>query len=155
MEPRTSPRVDLRIGDAERRRAVADLQRHYVDGRLSADELGERTARAYAARTRGDLVALLLDLPPSPGAAPAGDGRRHPVRGQRPADVRAHAGSYVLVMALLVAIWLLTTPGGYFWPIWPMLGWGVGVASHGLARSCGPRRHARHDEALPVRPASR
>ena len=22
---------------------------------------------------------------------------------------------------------------GYFWPIWPMLGWGIGLASHGLA----------------------
>jgi hypothetical protein len=36
-------------------------------------------------------------------------------------------------MALLVTIWLLTTPGGYFWPVWPMLGWGFGLASHGLA----------------------
>lgn len=46
---------------------------------------------------------------------------------------RAHATSYVLVMALLVMIWLMTSPGGYFWPMWPMLGWGIGLASHGLA----------------------
>lgn len=36
-------------------------------------------------------------------------------------------------MALLVTIWLLTTSSGYFWPVWPMLGWGIGLASHGLA----------------------
>ena len=32
-------------------------------------------------------------------------------------------------MALLVVIWALTG-AGYFWPIWPMLGWGIGVLSH-------------------------
>ena len=45
---------------------------------------------------------------------------------------RSHVTSYVLVMGLLVAIWALTSPGGYFWPIWPMLGWGIGIAAHGL-----------------------
>jgi hypothetical protein len=54
----------------------------------------------------------------------------------------------VIVMAFLVVIWLLTSPGGYFWPIWPMLGWGIGLASHGLASlwggsngSGGPQAH--------------
>ena len=49
-------------------------------------------------------------------------------------------------MALLVTIWLLTTPGGYFWPVWPMLGWGIGLASHGLATRVGSARarHRRH-----------
>ena len=32
-------------------------------------------------------------------------------------------------MALLWTIWLVTG-AGYPWPIWPMLGWGVGVAGH-------------------------
>ena len=37
--------------------------------------------------------------------------------------------SYLLVNTMLVAIWYLTSgPGSYFWPIWPMLGWGIGVA---------------------------
>lgn len=36
---------------------------------------------------------------------------------------------YVIVNALLVAIWFFTLGiGGYFWPLWPMLGWGVGIA---------------------------
>jgi len=33
------------------------------------------------------------------------------------------------VIALLWLIWLVTG-AGYPWPIWPMLGWGVGVAGH-------------------------
>jgi hypothetical protein len=44
-----------------------------------------------------------------------------------------HARSYVLVNLLLVAIWAVTMPGGYFWPVWPLLGWGVGLVGHAMA----------------------
>ena len=40
-----------------------------------------------------------------------------------------HSVVYVLVNALLVAIWM-TTGRGYFWPIWSIAGWGVGLAAH-------------------------
>lgn len=47
-------------------------------------------------------------------------------------EFRTHLTVYWLVMTLLMAIWLITTGWGeYFWPIWPMLGWGLGVAIHG------------------------
>lgn len=31
------------------------------------------------------------------------------------------------VNAILVVIWWLTTPSGYFWPMWVMFGMGIGV----------------------------
>ncbi len=143
-------RSQLRAGDADRRQVADELQRHYVAGRLSADELQERVRQAMAARTFGDLDALLRDLPrestppPAPTAADAGAAAspapaQPPPTAERggpltPPDVRAHATSYALVMVLLVAIWLFTTPGGYFWPIWPLLGWGIAVAAHALSR---------------------
>lgn len=37
---------------------------------------------------------------------------------------------YVVVNAFLWLIWL-TGDGGYPWPIWPALGWGIGVALNG------------------------
>lgn len=43
-----------------------------------------------------------------------------------------HLTSYAIVMAALVMIWLVSG-GGYFWPIWPMLGWGIGLAFHAAA----------------------
>ena len=49
--------------------------------------------------------------------------------------LREHVSDYVQVMALLVVIWALTG-AAYFWPVWPMLGWGIGVLSH--ARSVRP-----------------
>jgi hypothetical protein len=42
-------------------------------------------------------------------------------------DFRNHLAAYLIVNALLVVIWA-ASGGGYFWPVWPMLGWGVGVA---------------------------
>jgi hypothetical protein len=47
-------------------------------------------------------------------------------------DFWNHALVYVLVNGLLVAVWAITNSGGYFWPIWPLLGWGIGLAMHAL-----------------------
>jgi hypothetical protein len=46
---------------------------------------------------------------------------------------RAHAIAYVLVNAGLVAINLIQTPNGYFWAVWPIIGWGLGLAAHYIA----------------------
>ena len=37
--------------------------------------------------------------------------------------------SYVLVNTFLVGIWYFTSGrhDGHFWPIWPILGWGLGL----------------------------
>lgn len=44
-------------------------------------------------------------------------------------DFRGHVFIYVAVNAMLVAIWAITG-GGFFWPIFPILGWGVGVVAN-------------------------
>ncbi|MBP1632625.1 MAG: hypothetical protein H6Q11_913 [Acidobacteria bacterium] len=41
-----------------------------------------------------------------------------------------HVVIYVLVNSLLVVIWAVTNEGTYFWPMWPLLGWGIGLAMH-------------------------
>ncbi|MEI6265972.1 MAG: 2TM domain-containing protein [Sphingobacteriia bacterium] len=39
--------------------------------------------------------------------------------------------SYIIVNSFLVGIWFLSSNHyTYFWPIWPMLGWGIGIAFH-------------------------
>lgn len=54
---------DLRASDTERERVATRLRRAFGEGRLTAAEFEERTAAAYAARTRGDLADLTTDLP--------------------------------------------------------------------------------------------
>lgn len=70
----------LRVSDADRDMAIAELSTHFQAGRLTADEFEERTGQALQARTAADLAALFADLPrqqaltsPAPSApAPAG-----------------------------------------------------------------------------------
>src|SRR5947207_3440864 len=42
---------------------------------------------------------------------------------------KIHVAVYASVNFPLIAIWA-ATGGGYFWPIWPILGWGIAVACH-------------------------
>ena len=42
-------------------------------------------------------------------------------------DFYGHLLVYALVNGVLVAIWAMTALHGFFWPIFPILGWGIGV----------------------------
>jgi hypothetical protein len=54
---------DWLAGSADRERTVGVLRAGFTEGRLTQDELDDRVARAYAARTYRDLWALSADLP--------------------------------------------------------------------------------------------
>ena len=103
--------VPVRIGDAERDRAVADLGDHFAAGRLTREEFDDRVDQAMAARFDNDLQPLFVDLPraePMP-AQPAGP----------PSTLRAGWPlllwwlPLLLVGAVVVAV-LLSAP----WLIW-------------------------------------
>jgi Domain of unknown function (DUF1707) len=121
---------ELRASDADREGTADRLRRAAGEGRLSADELEERLEAAFAARTAGELAPLVADLPPDAiGRAPRGGParRHHGCRAHRRAGRpggRGELRSWAATSILLVAIWALTG-AGYFWPIWPILGWGV------------------------------
>ena len=61
----------LRVSHGDRDEVAEQLRVAAGDGRLTADELDERLETALTARTYGELEALLVDLPASPGAGPA------------------------------------------------------------------------------------
>jgi hypothetical protein len=63
----------MRVSDAEREAAAAELREHFASGRLDQEELDERLSAVFAARTRGELSALFTDLP-SAGPVRAGAG---------------------------------------------------------------------------------
>lgn len=44
-------------------------------------------------------------------------------------SVQIHLSVYIVVNLLLVAIWFFTSRD-YFWPIWPFLGWSIGLFFH-------------------------
>jgi 2TM domain len=45
--------------------------------------------------------------------------------------LQAHALAYVTVNVLLTALWLFTSGGEiFYWPMFPLFGWGIGLAFH-------------------------
>jgi len=41
---------------------------------------------------------------------------------------------YVFVNTFLIAVWYFSSgPGAYFWPVWPIIGWGFGILMQYLA----------------------
>jgi len=67
---------DWLAGSADRERTVGVLRAGFTEGRLTQDELDDRIARAFAARTYRDLWALTADLPA--GALPYPPGLPYP-----------------------------------------------------------------------------
>jgi hypothetical protein len=124
----------LRIGDAERDAAAADLGEHYVAGRLTLDELHERLGAVFSAKTYGQLARVMADLPgsrrltstaraawtASPSGFPPSRGGRHHAT---PSD---RAGRFAALSLLILAmmIWLFTAllfakHGFYYRPMGP------------------------------------
>ena len=126
--------ADIRVSDAEREQHADLLREHAAQGRLTVDELDERLDRVYAARTHGELAPVVGDLP-----AP-----RRPRAPRRPLYERPELAAFVAVNLMLIVIWA-ATGAGYFWPIWPLLGWGLGLI--GGPRYCWPMGHRHRPRA--------
>jgi hypothetical protein len=123
----------LRVSDTEREHAANRLREHAAAGRLTIDELDGRLETALAAQTQGQLGALFEDLPAQAPHEPSSRARNKAL------GLRIHAGAYLAASLAMIAIWAATGMG-YFWPLWPILGWGIGVASHTGAWGLGRRR---------------
>jgi hypothetical protein len=105
--------ANLRASQDERERVVDRLRTHAGEGRLELHELEERIETALHARTRGELTALLSDLP------------RLPERVDRTPAQRAiaRASWVVALLPLFVAIALFSlAPPIIAWMGWPILG---------------------------------
>jgi uncharacterized protein DUF1707 len=141
----------IRASDAERERTVAQLNQHHVDGRLTAEEFSDRVESALAARTRGELDALLTDLPApverapveqAPVAAGGGPGWRP----SRPAIVAMTLLGIALLVGM-IASWVRGPGPPYFFfpffPLFPLIFWGFLLARLAgfLGRQAGRRDH--------------
>ena len=126
---------NLRASDAEREHHAQLLREHAAQGRLTVDELEERLDRVYAARTVGELAPVVGDLP-----APR---RPRPAARRRPAWRQTELGAFLAVNLVLIVIWA-ATGAGYFWPIWPLLGWGIGLIA---PWGCWPAPHRHRPRA--------
>ncbi len=116
----------VRIGDAERDEALDKLGDHFAAGRLTREELDERTEQAMGARFESDLEQIFRDLPDRPRAVVA---RR--TRPQRGAGLSAAVVVLVPLLVLAVTASLILHGAVFFGPvIWLLLLSGMGRRYH-------------------------
>jgi hypothetical protein len=137
-------RTTLRASDQDRDQVAERLRQAAAEGRLLAEELEHRLARALRARTYGELDPLVADLPvPRSGAL---------VRRTRlsPALVVVGFALGAVVAVAMVAVAIMLVTGLFFiWGFWALIAWWF----FSRGRWAG-RRHYRHTR-YPVRTATR
>ena len=128
----------LRASDADRERTASLLREHHAQGRLTPEEFNERVDRMFAAKTIGDLDALLADLPaidlyrlPAAGIRPAPPGALRPRgsavvrRGEGAISPRGAAtwATWAAISSALFVAWLGIglVSGGAAWIPWFLL----------------------------------
>jgi hypothetical protein len=139
------PEPHLRAADADRAAVATQLGEQMSAGRLTVAEYDERLARAYAARTYGELEALTADLPrpaaqaPAPAPTPHGAVHRVPACGWSGGPSREAAWrNWAVVAVIVLTVWTATAIGSpdlpYFWPIWVIGPWGAVLLAQTLGR---------------------
>jgi hypothetical protein len=131
----TAPAVtSVRAGDRDRERTANQLGQGLSQGYLEFEEYENRLQATFVAHTTSELRQLVADLPLA--ALRRNDPQRLAAR-RRAArlGVRIHLGAYLAMVVIVLAVWLavgLTAGAWYFWPVWPILGAGIGVVSHAI-----------------------
>lgn len=130
MNPQPTPRA----GDRDRERAATRLGQALAQGYLELDEYDRRVRAVFAAQTTGELREHLADLPLE--RIRRADPRRRAARiAAARRGMRIHLGAYLAMTVIVLTVWAAvaaTTDATYFWPIWPILGAGIGLVSHAL-----------------------
>jgi muconolactone delta-isomerase len=124
----------VRAGDRERERTANQLGQALAQGYLEMGEYETRLQTAFAAHTTAELHQLVADLPLAQ-LRRNDPQRREARRAAARRGVRIHFGGYLAMVVIVLTVWLavgLSAGAWYFWPIWPILGAGIGVLGHAL-----------------------
>ncbi|BBY01539.1 DUF1707 domain-containing protein [Mycobacterium seoulense] len=123
-----------RAGDRDRERTAARLGQAFAQGYLELDEYEQRVQAVFGTHTTGELDKFLADLPLD--RIRRADPRRRAARIEAARrGVRLHLAAYLAMTVVVLAVWAAvaaTTGETYFWPVWPILGAGIGLVSHAL-----------------------
>ena len=124
----------IRAGDRDREKTANLLGQALSQGYLDMSEYERRVQATFAANTNAELRELMADLPWA--YLRRTDPQRRAAR-QRAArmSVRLHLAGYLLMVVIVLTVWLavaLSAGAWYFWPIWPILGAGIGVLGHAI-----------------------
>jgi hypothetical protein len=129
----------LRASDADREAVAARLRDAETDGRLDTDELEDRLAKAYAAKTFGDLAPLTADLgsaaPPArtPAPGPVAEPEQFENASVRWNTWRNWAATSVTTIGIWALICVMSGSLLFFWPIFPVGFWGLSLLTQTIS----------------------
>ncbi len=122
------------VGDRDREDTANVLGQALAQGYLDMVEYERRVQAGFAAHTADELRRLVSDLPVA--RLRRSDPRRAAARAKAARlSVRLHLAAYLAMVVIVLAVWLavgLSSGTWYFWPIWPILGAGIGLAGHAV-----------------------
>lgn len=116
LDPRIEQNAHMRASDRDRDVVNEVLGTAYAEGRITAEELDERTDEVARARTLGELPPLMSDLVAStPVRAARADLHAEAVRRYR---VHRHQALLAWLIPTMICwvIWSATMFGGFPWP---------------------------------------
>jgi hypothetical protein len=139
---RQSDRLEtLRAADTDRQKIADQLKSALDEGRLSLHEYDDRVGQAYAARTYGELLVLVDDLPRA-GVSAAEVSAKHEAATRRAARRMPTAlvvlwtiWSALAVVNLVVFVLVAISLDGhtYPWPVWMLVpGVALGAVTVGV-----------------------
>jgi hypothetical protein len=111
-------RSALRASDADRERVADRLREAAAEGRILTEELEQRLEASFAARTYGQLDAVLADLPARRRPLPARSRERGWLRPTLALMLAATVALVVTLAVVLVVAGILAT-----WVLWVVAGW--------------------------------
>jgi len=109
---------ELRVSDQERERVAKEIREHFAAGRLTDDELDQRVAAVYAARTQSELADLRSDLPRLPATRAEQRAELAERRAHLQRRLLQQSGGALGLFVLCTVIWLASGAQGQFWPAW-------------------------------------
>ena len=160
LDPRQPANAPMRASDADREIVRGLLADAYTDGRLNQDEYDDRLNTLYASRTLGELPTLVSDLVPanSPPARPAAlapaELRARGARKWRKDVEEAFAG-FLIPTIICTVLWIAITGGGFFWPVFPMLIFGINLLRTVVQREAVIDREVRRLEEKAAKDAAK
>lgn len=121
---------DERCWSQEQLAEIADMSLRTIQRIEAGGGASRETVMSLATAFNVDASALLLD---ANGEAKKALRKRELQKNlEFGLSFWIHLATYVFVSGLLIAINLGSEPE-YLWALWPVIGWGIGVAAHGFA----------------------
>jgi hypothetical protein len=123
-DPRHPDHAQLRAADQDRDIVHDVLGTAYGEGRLSSEELDQRTDAVTAARLLGELPELIGDLVPRTTTRPVAHHHRAEAERRYRAQRQQALMNFLVPTLICWAVWAATT-AGFPWPVFVMIGTGM------------------------------